>query len=358
MDSYLKKLIAERTLAQDKQTNNVALDYLETFFAEKGLFVKRYDFNGHGALVATTRKNAKNPAVILAAHLDVVPGPDYLFELREEDGKYMGRGTFDMKFAIASYMHVLDTLQDQLEAYDFGVMITTEEEIGGLNGTALLVEQGHKPDVVILPDGAGDWNIETLAKGFLYGQVTTRGIAAHGSKPWDGDSATFKLLDFMQELRTFFTDQALNTNTLNISVLSGGTAINQIPAEASASLDIRFVSMAEKEKITDHIQQLCKVYDATYYEEPLGGYPCISDLEHPLVKPFAESIQTVTNITPSGTISTGASDARFFASIGVPVIICRPAGGGQHADSEWIDKLGFEQYSQVLVDYLNKVARA
>lgn len=357
MDPYLKRLIAERTVSSDIQANSTTLDYLETFFTEKGLFVTRYDFDGYGSLVATTRQNAKDSKVLLAAHLDVVPAPDYLFELREEDGKYMGRGTFDMKFSIASYMHMVDQLADQLDSYDFGIMITTEEEIGGLNGVAKLVQLGYKPEVVILPDGAGDWQIETLAKGFIYGHITTHGITAHGSKPWDGDSATFKLFDLIQELRAFFVDQSLNTNTLNIGMLEAGTAMNQIPARAEASLDIRFVSMAEKEKIIAHITKLCETYDATYREEPLGGYPCINDLSNPLIKSFAESVQHVTGVTPSGTISTGASDARFFAGIGVPAIICRPPGGGQHADTEWIDTVGFEQYHDVLVHYLQNVAR-
>ena len=357
LDPYFATLISHRTVSTDIAANAASLDYLEEFFASRKLHVKRFSFNGYGSLVATTREDNKTPRVMLAAHLDVVPAPPELFTLRKENGRYLGRGVFDMKFAIASYMHVIDHLQDNLDAYDIGIMITTEEETGGMDGVKRLVEMGYKPDVCILPDGANDWQIETLAKGFLHVDVVAHGKTAHGSMPWDGDSATYKLVDLLAELKTYFKDQTLATNTLNIGLLEAGEARNQVPASAKASLDIRFVSMADRLHITTTLDTLCSKYGATYHEE-LSGHPCINELDHPLIAPFAESIHTVTGLDVSGTISNGASDARFYAEVGIPCIIARPSGGGQHADHEWLDEQGYEQYHDVLVDYLNKIARA
>lgn len=357
LKNYLATLVSHRTVSSDQAANNKSLDYLEAFFRDRGLYIQRYSFNGHGALVATTINGSKTPKVMLAAHLDVVPGPDELFTLREEDGKYFGRGVFDMKMAIASYMHVLDTVQDDLHAYDLGIMITTEEEIGGLEGVRRLIEIGYRPTVCVLPDGASNWQVETFAKGIIYGRVITRGKSAHGSMPWEGDSATIKLIGFLSDLKAHFLDQTLDTNTLNVGMLSGGDAINQIPAEATASLDIRFLSMEDRERIINKIDFLCDKYDTTFEETPLYGNPCVNELTHPLIKPFVDSITAVTGREVSGTISYGASDARFFATIDVPCIITRPDGGGQHSDHEWVDKKGYEQYPYVLIDYLNKVAR-
>ena len=359
MENYLKELVAMPTISVNCEANNAALDYLQRFFEARQLFVERYTFNGYDSLVATTKKAHKTPKVMLAAHMDVVPGPEHLFALREEDGKYLGRGVFDMKLAIAAYMQVVDSLGASLHEYDFGIMITTEEEIGGLYGVKPLVEEiGYRPEVCVLPDGAKDWQIETFAKGFVYGNITVNGKSAHGSMPWEGDSATYKLVDMLSELKAHFKDQTLNTNTLNIGLMEGGPVKNQIPATATATVDIRFLSDHEHEHIKTFIETLCDKYDATYYEEDLGGHPCVNELTHPLIQPFAESITAITGAEVSGTVSYGASDARFFAGIGVPSIITRPPGGGQHADSEWVEKKGCLQYPEVLIVYLEKVAHS
>jgi succinyl-diaminopimelate desuccinylase len=294
---------------------------------------------------------------MLTAHLDVVPGADELFTVREEDGKFFGRGVFDMKLAIASYMTIVDALGDDLHNYDIGIMITTDEEIGGLEGAKRLVDIGYRPAICFLPDGAQDWQIETFAKGFCYGRVSVKGTTAHGSRPWEGDSATFKLIDLLGELKAYFADQTLNTSTLNIGTISGGVAKNQIPAHASATIDIRFISEEDHAEIIDMIESLCQKYDATFLEEPLEGHPCVNELTHPLIKPYVESVKKITGEEASGTISFGASDARFFAGVGISSIISRPHGGGQHAATEWIDKQGCLQYPEVLMDYLQKVAR-
>lgn len=354
---YLEKLVAMPTVSSNLAANNAALDYIQAELNHHELYVKRYEFNGYGALVATTSKDTRTPKVLLAAHLDVVPGPDSVFTLREADSKYFGRGVFDMKFAIASYLEMLQALQGDLRDYDFGIMLTTDEEEGGLNGVKPLVELGYKPQVVVLPDGASNWQIETFAKGFILGSISTSGKSAHGSRPWEGDSASFKLVNLLHELQAFFSGQTHSTNTLNISKLEAGEAKTQIPALAKAFVDIRFMSNTERDKIIHFIDMLCHKYDATLAIEPLEGHPCMNELTNPLIKTFADCVTATTGQEVSGTISYGASDARFFAGINVPAIICRPPGGGQHADDEWIDKRGYEQYSQILVDFLHKVAR-
>jgi len=68
---------------------------------------------------------------VYSAHVDVVAGDESLFTLRTSGDKLSGRGAYDMKFAIAAYMQLVDELQGTLNAYDFSIMITTDEEYGG-----------------------------------------------------------------------------------------------------------------------------------------------------------------------------------------------------------------------------------
>lgn len=356
LDPYLATLIGHRTITTDIDANNASLDYLEHFFKERGLYVERYNFNGRGAFVATTRKGSKTPKVMLGAHLDVVPGDDDQFALREEGGKLYGRGVNDMKFAIASYMHVIDKIRDDLMSYDLGVMITTDEESGGHDGVKRLVDLGYRPDVCILPDGAENWEIETLAKGLWWCKITFPGKAAHGSRPWDGDSANDKLLDAIAVIRRNFNNEHQMADTLNIGMINGGQAPNQVAAQASVDLDFRFVSKESYMVIMSMVEAVCAKYGATY-ETLAFGDPCINQLDNPMIAPFKQSIVNIIGVEPQGVVAFGGSDARFFAPVDVPCIISEPYAGGRHAADEWIDKKGYEQYKDVLIDYLNKVAR-
>ena len=114
--------------------------------------------------------------------------------------------------------------------------------------------------------------------------------------------------------------------------------------------------MADYHTITKQLIAISEKHGAKF-QENFKGAPGATDLEHPLVKPFVESIIQTTGREVSGTLSVGSSDARFFAEIGVPCILTHPDGGGQHADDEWIDANGVEQFTAVLLSYLAKVGQ-
>ncbi len=356
IDPYLATLIGHRTITTDVAANNASLAYLEDFFADRGMYIQRFDFNGKGALVATTVKGSKTPKVMLGAHLDVIPGEDDQFTLQHKNDKLYGRGVADMKFAIAGYMRIIDTLQHDLKHYDLGIMLTIDEESGGYDGVARLVDEGYRPGVCILPDGAENWEIETLAKGLWWCKITVEGKAAHGSRPWEGDSANEKLLDMLHAIRQTFNNETRTMDTLNIGMINGGNAPNQVAASATADLDIRFVSKEAFTLIKTMVSGVCAKYGATV-ETVVYGDPCINDLEHPMIAPYKQSVIDIVGTTPQGIVAFGGSDARFFTPVGVPCIVSEPYAGDRHGANEWLDAKGYEQYQEVLLDYLNKVAR-
>ena len=356
MEAYLRTLVQFPTVTGNFKANNQALDYVQAFFAQRGLFVARFDFDGFGAMVATTREGSKTPRVMLGAHLDVVPAPEEFFALRLDGDTYTGRGCFDMKFAIAVYMQLIEDLHDELAAYDLGIMITTDEEAGGERGVKRLIELGYRPDVCILPDAGPEWQIETLAKGLVYATIETHGTTGHGSRPWLADSASFKLIDLLAEVKAVFHEQKPETSTLNISRLESGKALTQIPDHAKAGLDIRFPSVAEYHAIHARLEQLCAEFGATYTEQ-LYGAPCINALDDPLIAPFAAIMAEETGIPAKGEVSYGATDARYFAEINVPCIMARPTAGGHHGSDEWISKAGIATYHTILRRYIERMAR-
>lgn len=358
MQEQLAQLIKLRTITSDQHANLAALDYIERFLRARGMLTERHVWDGYGSLVATTR-SMKHPAVLLNAHLDVTPGPAELFTLREAGDRLYGRGVFDMKFAIAAYLQLVDDLQDRLEEYDFGIMITTDEEVGGFKGVSKLTAAGYLPTkVCITPDGGDDWAIETLAKGVWHARITVPGKNAHSSRPWEGENAIDKLFTLLTQIKQQFAEARPDvlSSTLSVSTIQAGDAINQVPSEASADIDMRTISLLEHQALKETIQHVCAQYGARL-TEVAEGLPCINNLTNPHIAAFAKIIATVTGEPTRTTYSYAASDARYFNAHGVPCVIVRPPGGNHHGPGEWIGKKGFEQLGPILATYIDSTAR-
>lgn len=93
-------------------------------------------------------------------NVDVVePNEPEQFQPQIKDGKLFGRGAYDMKFAVACYLNLLLELGSKLSEYNFGIMLVSDEELGGFHGTGKLVEQGWPSEFCFLPSWHFDHNL-------------------------------------------------------------------------------------------------------------------------------------------------------------------------------------------------------
>jgi succinyl-diaminopimelate desuccinylase len=329
---------------------------LRKSLTDSGMEVQMVRSNDFPSIIATSRPETAKPKVLLQAHMDVVPAKPELFELKESDGKLYGRGVYDMKFAAACFLQLAEGLKDSLDKYDFGIMFTSDEEIGGVNGVKHMLEQGYGGDVCVLPDGGDDWQLEINCNGVWIIALAASGRTAHGSRPWEGENAIEKLLNILEEIRELFPDNDGSKNTLTISMIEGGKADNQVPDAARVTLDMRLVDKKEFKNLQAVVEKLAVKHKVTL--QTLHEIDCIeTDIRHELVRAFIEAAEKVRG-GKIGTIkSFGSSDARYFNAVGIPTILMRPDGGGAHSDNEWIDKQGFLQYYEVIKEYIQKTAK-
>jgi len=356
IEQILKKLVSFRTVTSDLRENKKAILWLKNEFKKFDLYLNEYNFNSYTSLVATIQKT-KNPDFFLAAHIDVVPGPDNLFSLRKEKNKLIGRGVFDMKFAIACYLKLLEDLKEELKRYNFGIMITSDEEIGGYNGAKALLEEGYKAKFCFLPDGGNEFLIEKGAKGVWHLIIESYGKSSHGSRPWEGLNAIDQLIDFLNMLRKEFVSEPCKDkyhyhNTLNIGKIEGGEVANKVPDFATALIDIRFMPKENKAKLKNKIYKIKNKFKNIKIKEKVFGNGYEVDLKNPYIKSFIEIIERRFKTKPSFIISHGTSDARFFASKNIPVIVTRPRGGGHHSDREWVDIKSLNNFYIVLKEFV------
>jgi succinyl-diaminopimelate desuccinylase len=339
----LSHLVRFPTITRDHATNRAALDWVEQQLHGLPLRVKHIDNHGTASLVATTPavKNPKHPRLWLAAHMDVVPGAASTFNPVVRGGKLYGRGAFDMKFAIAVYIALFKQLGADLAKYDLGLMITTDEEVGGETGVRWLLDQGFRGEAVYNPDSGGSWLIEVGAKGILWWEITATGSSAHASRPWEGVNAIDNLIRFVDNVRSHLAsepcgDPAHWHTTLNFGMIQGGAAANQVPDSATARLDIRLTpdnSIAEIASWIDAAKQAVPGVKA----KALLSYAPYRIPDTAPVKLLKDIATEVTGHTPADTFSHGTSDARHFAAHGIPTVTVSPTGGGYHAPGEWVD---------------------
>lgn len=350
----LGDLVAMPTVTGNREANHDALNYIEHFLSERGMHVKRLEWNGIESLVATTRAT-KKPTLFLMGHVDVVPAPQDSFKLEERDGKYFGRGVLDMKGAIAAYLGAVDELRDSLQDYNFGIMIVTDEESGGFDGAAKLAEAGYVPKVMVAPDGGTNWNMERSAKGLWHITIEATGKSAHGSRPWEGENAIDKLIVAIQDVQALFPHQSPETNTINVGTIRGGTAINQIPASATASIDIRCVNEQEFADIADRVRQLLAHHDVKLTSEGHSS-AVANDPANPYLAAYAECTERIIGRPVEWVGSNGLNDTRWFAGQEVAFAVAYPHGGGHHSGEEWIGQESLAQMQALFVAYIRRVA--
>lgn len=356
LETLLTRLVNFKTYSRDHAENRKALDWIADQIASTSLHVAIVEVGGFPSLIATT-KPTRTPRLWLQAHLDVVPGSDAAFQTRVEGTKMVGRGTFDMKYAIASYIKLAWELSPELARYDFGIMITTDEEIGGEHGVKALLDQGYHSGAAFLPDGGKDWQFVSASRGIWHLQATATGESQHGSRPWLGQNAIVSLMRFLEELLAVFPKEPCGQadhfhNSITVGTISGGKAVNQIPDSAEAQCDIRYV-VEDHEHIKDSVTQLLRKHPAIAVKTIAEGSGYRVDRENAYFKTYERLLQTH-GVVPSFEVTHGSSDARHFAAQGIPAIVLRPTGGGHHSEYEWIDMRELERFHVILQEFVRQ----
>jgi succinyl-diaminopimelate desuccinylase len=338
--SILEKLISMPTVTASAHRSAEAILWVREQVAAQPVHITDFESGGFSSLLVTTRET-NHPHLLLVAHIDVVPAPPAAFTSRVKNGRLYGRGAHDMKFAIACYLKLLAELGSSLPEYDIGMLITSDEETNGRNGMRTVLDSGICADFAVDPDGATDWTIEREAKGRIVIRATATGVSGHGAYPWQGVNAITTLIEFIQDLRAQFQaepcgDPSHGHDNMNVGVIAGGDAYNQIPGHATAEIDVRITSTTGLPAIERLLGEVNKRHPSVSLTTIDSYGPTSHDLSHPLVKLYQDLVTGLVGVRPKSIVSHGGSDAKYLELAGIPCLVSKPVGGLQHSDDEWI----------------------
>ncbi len=249
-----------------------------------------------------------------------------------------GRGAVDMKGGIACF---LSAVEDYLAQNDLkgsiSFLITGDEEGPSVNGTDKLLkwaaDKGETWDACIVGEPSNQNSIGDVVKngrrGSLSGRVIVKGVQGHSAYPHLSDNPVPGLIDLLNDLlETPFdngTDMFQPTNLEVTSVDVGNPATNVIPANASASFNIRFNDLwtgdTVRQEITRRFQEGAKRSvirkgkdtPVSFDVEWIGRVsPVFLTRDDTLINTLSKAIEEVAGKTPELTTGGGTSDARFI----------------------------------------------
>jgi succinyl-diaminopimelate desuccinylase len=341
----LKELIPLRPVSADVPAVNAVAERLRAYLAAAGLQVTAEEVGGRTVVFACT-ESTRQPDLLLNAHLDVVPAEDDQFVPREQDGWLHGRGANDCLGNAVVCAQAACRCRGKASV---GVLLSADEEIGGAT-TAAMVERGYGARrLVLVADGMAQ-AVAVAQKGILTCVLKAEGTAAHSSTPWLGRNAIDALIDGYLKVRTLFPEVKAGDDwhdTMAATIVSGGTVSNRIPDQATLTLNLRYTQPGGAE------EWLRRIADASglQVEHRVSCPVVVFDETTPALRELARSMEAALGRPVAMVRMNGATDARHFTRLGIPVAIIGTAGRDVHGRDEAAEIASLRAYEEMLVAF-------
>jgi acetylornithine deacetylase len=327
--------------------------YVVEWLARAGLDVTVVErMRGRPSVIATARGSGGGRSLLLNAHLDTV-GTEAMrdpFDARLEDGRLYGRGSYDMKGALAAAMLAsADCARLGLRG-DVVLTAVADEELGSV-GTEEVLEH-VRADAAIVCEPT-ELQVAVAHRGFAGFEIETAGVAAHGSRPDLGVDAIAKMGHVLvaleqldKRLQAGRRHELVGTASLHASLIEGGQELSSYPERCLLSGERRTLP---GETIAEVERQLRTTAGDAEVRVYVSREPFELDEKHDLVRTVGQAAGA------HGVVGLPFwTDAALVAAAGIPTVLFGPAGEGAHAAVEWVDVGSLERCREVYV----AVARA
>ncbi len=316
----------------ENEARKIGLDlYIEKIPAE--------EYGEH--LIIRAFPGAGKPALLLG-HTDTVHpvGTKLANSTRIEGDKFYGCGIFDMKANVVLMLEALRYFAESgsKPARPITILLSCDEEVGSYTGRELVEREASKSEFccVFEPSAAG--RVKTGRKGTGMFTVKAHGIPAHaGLEPEKGASAILEISRQIEKLHALNNISA--GTTVNVCTVKGGTTSNVIPEHAECSIDVRFSTMDEAERINAAIRGLLAVDERVSLDISGGINRPPMERTDTVAALFekARDLAALFGYELGETQVGGASDGNFVAALGVTVLDgLGIAGDGAHTLTEHI----------------------
>jgi acetylornithine deacetylase len=374
LTSLLRKLVAIDSVNPDLVPGGAGEGELARFVAEwlehAGLDVTVQDAGpGRPNVIARVKGTGNGRSLMLNAHLDTVgyAGMDRPLEPVIAGNRLYGRGAFDMKGSLAAIMSAGATLASDPPAGDVILTAVVDEEFASIGTQA--VADSIKADAAIITEPTG-LEVCIAHKGFVWFEIETKGVAAHGSRPDLGIDAIAKMGQVLVELEQLDRElhrksvhPLVRTGSIHASLIEGGTELSTYPDRCRLQIERRTIPGETAEVAEAQLAAIlarCSDSDPAFNGTLTRGIarrPFEIDHNAEIVRILMAARKRITGRTSEPAGAFGWMDSAILDEAGIPTVIFGPGGEGAHAAVEWVDLDDVEQCRDVYVAVAREFCR-
>ena len=349
----------------------------QTIMAERlakiGFHIEKMRFGDVDNLWA--RRGTTAPLFCFAGHTDVVPTGDlgkwssapFTPEIR--DGQLYGRGTADMKSALAAMVVACERFVAEHPNHQGSVafLITSDEEGPSINGTVKVIEtleaRNEKIKWCLVGEPSSTNTLGDVIKngrrGSLNGILTVHGKQGHVAYPHLADNPIHRAAPAITELSNEVWDHGNDffpATSFQISNLSSGTGANNvIPADINIVFNFRFSTELTADQLKARTHAILDKHNLKYtLDWSLSGQPFLT-AEGELVAAAQAAIRETVGVETELSTSGGTSDGRFIAPTGAQVLELGVLNATIHQINEHVDVASLEPLTDIYQSILTKL---
>lgn len=372
--SFLSDLVKINTVGGNE-------DRVANYLIEK---FKDHDVNCKLVPVEKGRNNVlasigtgNGPKLAFSGHEDTVAiGDENKWEFpplgaKTKNGKMYGRGTTDMKSGLAAAALAVMELAD--EGYKLNgtlkFMATVAEESSERNhmqGAETFAKEGYVNDVDAVIIGEPTQSHVVYAhKGSITYKITSKGLAAHSSRPEEGYNAISPLIDYYTLQNEYFETLITENKYLGKTVpvvtkMDGGAQLNSVPDSAELFVKMRTIPEIKNSDIILHLSDMINTINkrdkAKLALVILGDkMPVMTDPNDSfiqLLKSSGEKVLKHDVILEGWSAGTDASEL-IKGNSSMKVSILGPGNATMHKENEYVDLETFDKF----IDLYKEIAK-
>ena len=361
LDLSLELLRQPSVTPVDHTCQTIMADRLE----KAGFIIEHMRFDDVDNLWA--RRGAESPVFCFAGHTDVVPtgsledwnSNPFFPEIR--DGKLYGRGSADMKTALAAMVVASErfTAKHPNHKGSIAFLITSDEEGPSINGTVKVVEtleaRNEKMDWCLVGEPSSTNTLGDIVKngrrGSLNAKLTVKGKQGHVAYPHLAVNPIHMASKALAELCETVWDNGneyFPATSFQISNINSGTgATNVVPGTMTALFNFRYSTEVTAEELKSRTLEILDRHNVDYdIEWTLSGLPFLTPVGE-LVNAAKTAILNVTGVETELSTSGGTSDGRFIAPTGAQVLELGVLNATIHQVNEHVNVNDLEPLAEI-----------
>jgi acetylornithine deacetylase len=250
-----------------------------------------------------------------------------------------------MKGGLAAIMLAAAGAVERESAGDLTVSAVADEEALSIGSER--IAKTVRADAAIVAEPT-DMRLAIAHRGFVWLEVETRGVAAHGSRydlGVDAITAMGPVLSALAELDARLEaggerHPLLGRASVHASLIEGGTELSTYPDRCVVKVERRTLP---GETLASVEEELRAVSEEAAVRSFFSREPLETPRDSPLVELLARHAAAEFVGMPFWT------DAALFAAAGIPAVLFGPGGEGAHADEEWVDLGDVERTADILL---------